>query len=253
MDFSLRSTPNADIRIGIRAEEAFAIAGLIETHSRLHCGSACALNLNCMSYSFCGNRFCTLNNVSAHHWFFGDVTVNDSNCLLASMKREDKPACAEKGEQVDIIHDVITKCAINRKRIDAQWTGWSEVDGVSRRNCDESQRAHGGRACESSGVEMMDRKKVLLEEAQANCEREGARLFDDVSDRDTAAVIGEYIGQQQYFWINVRRVQDGEWYRNGGQGPQIHEGIQWVTNTYMQVTYDNLALIMTSPGQLRSP
>ncbi len=236
----MRLTPNGDVRAEVRLDNS-SIANPFGVETRLECASKCAQKGNCMSYNFCGARLCTLNNVSAFHSWFEDNVVNDSTCVFASMKRDEKPACFEKGKHIDIQDDVTeTKCGINRKRMDGKSTDtWSDINDVTVRVCDKSDSAHGGRACPSNTVSLIDRTKVALEEAQVNCSNFGAKVYDDPMDLEAAKLIGLYVGYGVHFWVNVRRCEGTFWCKNGGQGPgklqiqswqwQYEEPLAWQT------------------------
>ncbi len=186
--------------------------------SRLFCASFCSRDPECKSYSFCGDRICSLSNISSSDPDFGQSLVDNHECSYLGLLDVDKPNCSMGVNETDIQDDSDSSgCDINRKRQDGSWTDWSgwtemavedpdEWKMTRARTCQPSP-AHGGKGCSGIGqkwrILMFLRVLATFQAAVALCAGESALVFDDVRHSFMTGVIAERIADNECFYVGV--------------------------------------------------
>ena len=217
------STAYEDIRIGKR------ISGsgpqLEGVKSRAKCDVACSKNEKCLSFIFCGDSTCYLNEEDVFSTENGDeILEDDETCLYFGMQKESVPVCRRNGIFADIRNDDNSgACKLAHKRVDQQWGEWEDDSVASDNEWKESKRrtliteaAHGGLQGQLDSEEVTHwflfiREKMTWTEAKDNCEKLGASLFWNLDG--TKEMLEEFwirLDSEDY-WIGIQTEDQSTW------------------------------------------
>ena len=179
-----------DVKRGKRLVESRITRGKKSIH---YCALACNKHPSCLSFNFCGRRTCELNKEDIFSTTNGNQNLkDDASCRYVGMAKLDHPMCKERGEDKDIQDDIHEgTCAINGKRVDAEWGEW-KVDKTPSVDTNTVWKqfekrgflldpAHGGRTDGESQrvyswIQWVKQSKTWTH-AKNNCVRLGGKLF----------------------------------------------------------------------------
>ncbi|XP_075258025.1 uncharacterized protein LOC142350014 [Convolutriloba macropyga] len=110
-----RYTPFNDIRPRSKLQGSL-IGTKFPVYERERCAAICSINPRCLSYNFCSDRICELNNQDVHTITTlngSRFLIHDNLCIYGGMKNESKPSCVEQIADSEI--NSAGKCQISLK------------------------------------------------------------------------------------------------------------------------------------------
>ena len=166
------------------------------------CAMICHRHPECRSFTFCQWSTCELFRDDVFSTAEYDAKlITDPSCNYTGMKKDEIPFCKESKSVVSIQDSSNNgNCQISLKRVDREWTQWSQTDetvdtGAEYKEMKIFERditvleAHGGktgddtrkRYTETSYWLIFVKQRMNVSEAKANCESNNGHLFYDVN------------------------------------------------------------------------
>ena len=212
---SVHSSAFEDVRIGKRVSGSGTL--LEGSERKTKCSAACSKKEDCLSFTFCGNRTCYLNNQDVFSTGSGaGILEDDEMCIYFGMKRESVPICHDNGVFADIRSDHSSgACKITQKRVDHEWGDWKDDDFETEKEWKKirrrdliTQAAHGGVDGDLDSEEitlwvLLVKEKMTWIEAKNNCDALGGKLFWNLNVRWTKVrSLWTQLGEEDY-WIGI--------------------------------------------------
>ena len=224
-----RSVPLMDVRKGKRLVDAS-----IKTYMRPleSCALTCNKHPSCLSFNFCGRSTCELNNEDVFSTINSDQNLKaDASCRYVGMAKLDRPMCKELGKYKHIQDDANAgTCAINGKRVDAEWGEWK----VDEPSVDTStvwkqfekreiiiEPAHGGKTATGSSRRIYSwlqwvTKSKTWTQARDYCVQLGGELFSNVDGtKKQLDFFFDKLGQESH-WLGIYTTDHVSWFSVNG-------------------------------------
>ena len=166
------------------------------------CAMICHRHPECRSFTFCQRLTCELFRDDVFSTAEYDAKlINDPSCKYVGMKKDAKPFCKEGKSVISIQNNGNNgNCQINLKRVDREWTQWSQTDktvdtGAEYKEMKIFERqitvleAHGGKTGNDTRNRYTEtlywlifvKQLMSFFDAKTNCESNNGHLFYDVN------------------------------------------------------------------------
>ena len=174
----------------------------VKVGSTKECSMVCHRNPECRSFTFCQGSTCRIfrDDVLSTEEYDAKLIV-DQSCKYVGMKRDEMPFCKER-KSVISIQDSSNNgyCQISLKRVDREWTEWSQMDLIVDTGAEYKEtkifereitilEAHGGKTGNDTRNRYTEtlywltfvKQLMNFSDAKANCESHNGHLFYDVN------------------------------------------------------------------------
>ena len=227
-----RNTIFEDVRMNMRF--AGSPMKTVRVSSANGCAMICHRHPECRSFTFCQWSTCELFRDDVFSTAEYDTKlIADHSCKYFGLKKDETPLCKE-GKSVVSIQDSSNNgnCQISLKRVDREWTQWSQMDEIVDTGAEYKKmkifereitvlEAHGGKTGDDTRNRYTEtvywltfvKQLMNFSEANATCESRNGHLFYDVDGTI-----------EQLNWLNEK--MDGKYY---WLGIYTEDFINWIS------------------------
>ena len=245
-----------DVRSGLKIVEP--PIKIFRRKGRILCAKLCIRHPECLSFNHCHSDICLLYSLDA---FSVNLSLEkNSQCDYVGLNENHFPHCLVGINQRDIKDDSLpNECKINQKRVDAEWTMWSQNIYID--TADEWKRyetrgcvmaRHGGRdnLCSGSQQKILEWVKFVHEPAHiydvgfSSCIDLGGKLFTSLNGTQSQLEFFYNRVGPNCYWLGITTDDPTTWETNN-EGV-ANEDIIWAAGepNNWNGQYENRTLVL---------
>ena len=224
----------------VRKNERFSGAPMktVKFGSANGCSMICHRHPECRSFTFCQRLTCELFRDDVFSTAEYDAKlITDPSCKYVGMRKDEIPFCKE-GKSVISIQDSSNNsdCRISLKRVDREWTQWSQTDetvdtGAEYKEMKIFERditvleAHGGKTGNDTRNRYTEtlywltfvKQRMNFSDAKANCESNSGHLFYDIDGTIKQLKWLFEKMDKKHYWLGIYTEDFNNWISLDGE------------------------------------